>query len=386
MWQLLDLAAVRHIIETEPPRNRAYTTVPGNVADEGQVRRLVETVAQHLITLRQAYPDQFVRATMGADDSIRGALGTAADAPYGGGTILAGIRAWIDGAAAVRAPADAHGVTVSATAPRGTAQLVLEDDDGTPTVAALRLGNRPEGILGAAEGAHLTAFGLVVEGLKRAVEGAELDAVGGLVAGLIQTARGLATAGRSGALLGHAANRFAAADANATAALQALAAIGPADPAYVARVQDLIVAYLWLRNTLPLAAVTEGGVPAGKAEGRMLALLRAAEDGTRGGLDQDDADVLDALWGLLDSAALRSSWRPTPSSPRRASAIGPWTASSTGAPVTSSGPTSTRQLRRSRSASPRRGCARVPWSGTSWSAGCRGTTSGPRVTTTRRSR
>jgi hypothetical protein len=315
LWKLLDMKAVGFLVGTEPSMDspRTHSPVPGNVPAEFGGRRLADTVAQHLLTIRRAYPALYRRADMDSEDSLRGVLGDAADAPVeeDGKTVLADIRQRLGQSFTEMTPGDATGVQGIAPALRGAVQILV-DTDGTPSVKTLRIGSRPTGILGSDEGAHLTAFGLVVEGLKRVIEGAPLAHVPDRVEVQLGFARELPTAKRQAELSGEAATRYATADQAVTTMLAAAKSTAPTDPAYVAVLQELLAAFLRYRNTLPLAATSEGGVPGGKAEGHALAILRgaekqyaAAESGDQGAMEVEPGpEVLDAMWALIDSAAV----------------------------------------------------------------------------------
>jgi hypothetical protein len=318
LWKLLDAKAVEFLATTEPSMDspRTHSPVPGNVPGEFPGRRLADAVAQHLLTIRRAYPALYQRADMDSEASLRGWLGKHADAlvEEGGATVLADIRQRLGLSFEEMRPGDATGVQGIAPAVRGAVQIIV-DASGTPTVKTLRIGSRPTGILGNDEGAHLTAFGLVLQALKRVIEGCPLAQVPDRVDAQLTLARDLPTAKRHAELSGEATTRYTAADKAVTDMLAAAKSAAPTDIAYVAVLQELLAAFLRFRNTLPLAATAEGGVPGGKAEGRALGILRAAEaqyeaaakalaEGREVMEIEPDPAVLDAMWALIDSAAV----------------------------------------------------------------------------------
>ncbi|MDX6679782.1 MAG: hypothetical protein QOE31_3834 [Solirubrobacteraceae bacterium] len=308
LWALLDFDAATHLAVTQPSDQPGYSTVPGSGAGESVAGRLASVVTQHLVTVRAAYPRVFAHAHMDEEDSLRPVLGAHADLEGGDGlSVIRSVQARLAGVARPLQPASRENVKTPQGAPRGTTQIrVGMGAGGEPIVGRLQLGSRPHGILGSAEGAHLTAFGLIAQELQQQIVFAPLTQVAARVGNLIAQARALPTAKRSNALQGDAQARLAAADARATATLNAAQSTPHTDPAFVANLQELILAYLWLRNSLPLAATTEVGVPAGHGEGLLLGHLRWAEHDYQAGAGQaDDAVVLDTLWGLLDAGALK---------------------------------------------------------------------------------
>jgi hypothetical protein len=319
LWKLLDLKAVGFLVRTEPSgqQPRTHSPVPGNVPGESAARRLADTVAQHLLTIRRAFPALYQRADMHGEASLRDRLGPDADAVVDsrGATVLTAIRERLGLPFVAMAPGAAAGVHGVAAPQRGAVQITVEDRNGQAHVKTVRIGSRPTGILGNEEGAHLTAFGLVAEALKRVIEGCPLASVPDRMDTQLQLARDLPAARRRDALKGQAATRYDAADRAATDALARARSTPPTDVAYVAVLQELLSAFLRYRNTLPLAATIEGGVPGGKAEGVALATLRAAEEryraaeqaaaGGQAPMDIDpDPAVLDAMWALVDSGAI----------------------------------------------------------------------------------
>ena len=313
LWKLLDGNAVLFLARTEPPGIRVRSPVPGNIASEKPGRRVADTVAQHLLTIRRAYPDLFATAGMvESDDALPAWLKPLAKEPVddAGTTVLAAVHERLDRPFEVMKPALALHET--APAPRGAVQITVADDGSRAYVKALRFGSRPTGILGNEEGAHLTAFGLVAEGLRRVIEGCPLDQVPVTVLKLLELARTLPTAQRVPELVAPSSWYYAAAFAAAAAALKRTKDMDAGDVAYVAALQELLGAYLRYRNTLPLAATIEGGVPGGKAEGSALGVLRGAEEAYRQAASAEgmdiaaDPSVLDAMWALLDSGALRA--------------------------------------------------------------------------------
>ena len=312
LWKLLDARAVNFLVRTEPAIEtpRANSPVPGNVPGETRARRLAETVAQHLLTIRRAYPALYRRADMDGEDSLRSLLGDEADVlvgEYDGVSVGAAIQEKLG------RPFEPMGSAASRVAPgrHGVVQIVVGSDDrGRPCVATLRIGSRPTGILGAEEGAHLSAFGLVVEGLVRVMRNCPLDEVADRIRDQLDQASRLPTAKRNDALVGDSASLYKEARDDATAALENAEKVQPTDEDFVSVLQELLVAYLLYRNTLPLTATAEGGVPGGKAEAPALATLRRAESAYRRGdvTDSEDQEACQAapgaMWALLDSSAL----------------------------------------------------------------------------------
>jgi hypothetical protein len=307
LWKLFDRKAAVYLVTTEPDvGRREHSTVPGNVPGETPAKRIADVVAQHLLTIRRAYPELYRLADMDAEDSLRDMLGPDADtlvAP-GGATVLARVAGFLGRPVADMPRGDPVGV-VPPEHVKGTAQLKVGDRGGTPIVSQVLVGERPTGILGADEGAHVTAFGLAVQGLKRRLEGQPLAWIPAALVQLKDDARALPTVRRAGELAGEPATHHARADSAMEEAVERAGRTPFENPGYVAVLQEAIVAYLRYRNTLPLAATLEGGVPGGKAEGGALGHLRRAENQDPAD-DELDQRALDAAWRLVDSAALRA--------------------------------------------------------------------------------
>ena len=314
LWKLLDGDAVLFLARTEPPGTGGRSPVPGNIASEKRARRVADTVAQHLFTIRRAYPDLYAGAGMlESDDALPAWLKPLANDAVddAGTTVLAAVREQLARPFEVMKPAVA--LREIAATPRGAVQITVADDGSGPYVKALRFGSRPTGVLGNEEGAHLTAFGLVQEGLRSTIQGRPLAEVPATVLDLLERARKLPTARRVSALEALASGYYEGARDAAATALGRLRTMKPDDIAYVAALQELLGAYMRFRNTLPLAATSEGGVPGGKAEGPALGVLRAAEKALREAASAKHAmevernpAVLDAMWALIDSGALRA--------------------------------------------------------------------------------
>lgn len=292
IWALFDFVTIKTMLAA------ATTGAELGAASKPDAKTKVvwaaSAVAQHLDSIKMAYPTAFARASTGghnwADDFHTRAIAE--------GIALANanaVKAKLGPLLAWTATAIAHRTPNPASDPDFSVQVSTKANGDVDKLTA---SGRPATILSTGQGSHLIAFVLHVEVLRKLATGtlaAAIRAVRTSLKSLIDKIEENDEPKR--ALPSGSRHRY---DAARTAALTAITRSKNAALDEQSRLEDICIAWLMYVNASPLSAVKEG-LALNKAEGTTIGVLRTMQEYRAGSAAPSSWQH---AWGLLDHEAL----------------------------------------------------------------------------------
>ncbi|MGI5241549.1 hypothetical protein [Dactylosporangium sp. CA-139066] len=294
LWGLLDPRTIAYAAGTAC----TDATMPGQRGNAQA--RVADLIRRHLAEVAVAYPLAYRRAEL-ADGDVVADLYAQTRLEFDTVT-LPDLPGGLRGPASpeqVEAPAPAGWAGAGA----GTGTMVglfVQTVGGTPTISSVLVAGRGPTLLGSGrQGHHLTAHIAVVHAVRRALAGKSLPDARTSLLSLANHVSDLQTYPRQDLGLEDPTDTFADARERLVTAIGTLSEAQP--DALVTALQACAAAYLALRNAMPLAGVDRGAMANSRNEARHALLLSRAQQGT----PASPAAVRTAMWGLLDSAALK---------------------------------------------------------------------------------
>lgn len=280
---------------------------PGAIEGEDVNNRVKNIVEQHLMWVEGLFPAAYAKANITETLLLNTFL-----FPQGNDDISFGSRDKFVGFIDIPARA-AHPVAPLAMTANDSfaTQVVL---DATGNVDMVWVSGRPDGVFGAQDRKHVTAWTLLVNGVINRVSGTSINQSITGMRNLLGEAKALpgAQTSQKNALSDAAFNRYTAAllaADNASVAANAAVTGGLNNQIKHSALQNLIHNYLAFRNAMALTAAIIPGqlsTAGGKAESRKIATLDEFElSGKRTSPKIERASALLAMWGLLDFGAVK---------------------------------------------------------------------------------
>lgn len=292
IWALLDFDALKTMLAPATGGNQLGAEATPNAVTK--ITWAAAAAAQHLASMRLAYPTAFAYATHNTD--LKADFLTRAVAKGLGAVQATSVADALVPGLAWRPRPVAH----RTADPEGDQDFSVQIMSDQGRVTQLVASGRPATVLSTGQGSHLIAFVLHVEVLRTLATGPLRHAIRDVRASLEHIINdneqhgSLKRALPSGSVGRYAAARKVATDAIARSHEIALDR--------QSRLEDICIAWLTYVNALPLSAVKEG-LALNKGEGTTTANLRIME-ADRSGAPSDSSWL--TAWGLLDRDALRN--------------------------------------------------------------------------------
>lgn len=305
IWNLLDAGAILHFLSGEANSDNA----PGVRARESGKDRVIDAIAQHLLSARIGYADAHDESFVFEQESIVTYLTGIGVSSKLAKPIASGVENRLTRGPAIHTKDNPERVHTKGASGQGAFSAQLDVND-TGRIADLHIGGRPITVLGTSQGSHTTAWLVYIDVVRNAVIGKTVanatTAMEVLSAALFE----LPGAKRVDTLTDNQRLVYDHAKAQLGFVLEEARANGH-DYEATPKLQRLIKTYLEMRNALPLSQI-KGGLASGKAEARSRAILRYREEGFRnwtgkgGAPDHEKSTYSDAFWSLIDRGALKS--------------------------------------------------------------------------------
>lgn len=299
MWGLIDPNAVKTIAASAD-----QTKQPGIRLGEAANLRAEAVLAQHLLTLRNAYETAFTGADMGSEASIADFIEKKlppawSDRPTN--TMAKAVRATVTGAGMRAFAANQH--REDTAGPGGQNWFAVQVKQFMGLITDVLIGARPHGLLGAREGSHVTAWVAIRDSIVNRLKNQTLAQAIALLPTIRNDMLAMPGAGRAGYLSGPQQAILTAARTDMNTAVGRLAGVIP-EERKLPLIQQAIAAILAYRNSLPLAATDQGLANNKNEQGhrKVLVALMTKPDLTAA----DKTKARAAFWGMLDTTAMEA--------------------------------------------------------------------------------